>query len=92
MGKLKSYFEFEVRTTAVYAVFAVIMGYVSFVINNTAYATVAMAVVLLAVTAAMRFVWKIKEGPKWWLGNGAIVYIFLWMIVWTIFYNTYAII
>jgi len=38
---------------------------------------------------AMRAAFKIKEGAKWWLGNGVIVYIFLWLIVWTIFYNAY---
>ena len=87
---IKSYFETDIKTTLVYVASALIMGYVSFVINSTAYAAAAAIIVLLAVTAAMRFAWKIKEGPKWWLGNGAIVYLFLWMIIWTIFYNTYA--
>ena len=90
MGKIRSYFEMEIRTTLVYAVLAVVMGYVSFLINHTAYATLAALFVLLAGTVAMRFVWKIKEGAKWWLGNGAVVYIILWMIIWTILYNTYA--
>ena len=89
---IKSYFEFEVRTTTVYAVLAVAMGYVSFVINHTAYATVAALFVLVAATVLMRFAWKIKEGAKWWLGNGAIAYLVLWMIIWTVFYNTYAVI
>ena len=86
---IKSYFDMELRTTVVYTVAAIIMGYVSLAINHTAYATLAALVVLAAVTFAMRAVFKIKEGAKWWLGNGVIVYIFLWMIVWTIFYNAY---
>ena len=92
MGKIRSYFEVDIRTTLVYAVLAVLMGYVSFVINSTAYATIAAIFVLLASTVIMRAVWKVKEDAKWWLGNGAIAYLVLWMIVWTIFYNTYSIV
>ena len=86
---LKSYFDMELRTTSVYTVAAVIMGYVSLTINHTAYATLASLIVLVVVTLAMRAAFKIKEGAKWWLGNGVIVYLLLWMIVWTIFYNAY---
>ena len=86
---LKSYFDMELRTTAVYTVAAIIMGYVSLVISHTAYATLAALVVLAVLTLAMRALFRIKEGAKWWLGNGVIVYLFLWLIVWTIFYNAY---
>ncbi len=85
------YFDFELRTTAIYTIVAIIMGYTSYTMNHTTYATLAALVVLFAVTAAMRFLWKIKEGAKWWLANGAIVYLFVWVIVWTIFYNSYVI-
>lgn len=86
---IKSYFDIELRTTAVHTVIAIIMGYVSLAINNTAYATVASIIVLVIATFAMRTAFKIKEGAKWWLGNGVIVYLFVWLIVWTIFYNAY---
>lgn len=86
---LKSYFDFELRTVAVYSVAAIIMGFISLHINHTAYATIATVLVMLVLTFALRALWKIKEGAKWWLGNGVIVYFFLWLIVWTILYNTY---
>jgi hypothetical protein len=86
---IKSYFDFELRTTLVYSIVAIVMGYVSFLVNNTAYAALAALVVLGIATYAMRLVWKIKEDTRWWLGNGAIVYLFLWIVVWTIFHNTY---
>lgn len=88
---LKAYFDVEIRTTLVYTAVAIVMGYVSFVINHTAYAAVAAILVMVVATFAMRFIWKIKEGAKWWLANGGIVYLFLWIITWTIFYNTYLI-
>ena len=86
---LKSYFDMELRTVIVYVVVAVAMGYISLLINHTAYAALAALIVLAAATLAMRAVFKIKEGAKWWLGNGVIVYLFLWLIIWTIFYNAY---
>lgn len=88
---LKSYFDVELRMTLVYTVAAIIMGYVSFTINHTAYAALASIIVLIVLTLAMRAAFKIKEGARWWLGNGVIVYLFLWIIVWTIFYNAYVI-
>jgi len=30
---------------------------------------------------------KEKKDSKWWLGNGMIVYILLWFVSWTVFYN-----
>ncbi len=86
---LKSYFDMELRTTVVYTVVAILMGYVSLLINHTAFATLAAVIVLVIITLIMRAAFKIKEGPKWWLGNGVIVYLFLWLIVWTILYNAY---
>lgn len=86
---LKSYFDMELRTTVVYTIAAIIMGYASLAINHTAFATLAALAVLAVITLIMRRAFKIKEGAKWWLGNGVIVYLFLWMIVWTIFYNAY---
>ena len=85
------YFDSELRTTSIYTVVAILMGYISFTMNQTAYATLAALVVLVAVTFAMKFLWKIKEGARWWLANGAIVYLFVWLIVWTVFYNAYVI-
>jgi hypothetical protein len=28
-----------------------------------------------------------KQGIKWWLGNGAIIYLFIWLISWAFFLN-----
>ena len=88
---LKSYFDVELRTTLVYAVVGAVMGYVSFVINHTIYAAFAALAVLLGVTAVMQFAWKIKEDYKWWLGNGGLIYVFVWFVVWTLLYNVYVV-
>ena len=28
-----------------------------------------------------------KKGIKWWLSNGIIIYLFIWLIAWSVFYN-----
>ena len=28
-----------------------------------------------------------REGIKWWAANGMIIYLFVWFISWTLFYN-----
>ncbi|MFA4819464.1 MAG: hypothetical protein WC613_00730 [Candidatus Aenigmatarchaeota archaeon] len=86
---LKSYFDVELRTTVIYVIVAVVMGYVSIIINHTAFAALASIIVMVLLTFVLRAVFKIKQDAKWWLGNGVIVYLFLWIIVWTIFYNAY---
>ena len=89
---LKSYFDFELRTTTVYTAAAIVMGYLSLVISHTAYAAVAALVVMIVLTIVMRAVFKIKEDAKWWLGNGIIVYIFVWLVSWTVLYNVYVLV
>ena len=42
-------------------------------------------VVLIAATAAMKK--GVKKEKKWWFSNAVIIYIFMWFVVWTIFYN-----
>ena len=86
---LRSYFDIELRTTIVYAFVAVIMGYASMTVNNTAMAALMAIIILVVLTFVLRAAFKIKQDAKWWLGNGVIVYLFLWIIVWTIFYNAY---
>jgi sulfite exporter TauE/SafE len=86
---LKSYFDAELRTTLVYAIVGAIMGYVSLIINNTAYAFVAAAIGIVVITLVMAKIWKIKEDAKWWFGNGGFIYILIWLIVWTLLYNLY---
>jgi hypothetical protein len=28
-----------------------------------------------------------NKGIKWWIGNGAFIYLFIWLISWTFFFN-----
>lgn len=86
---LKKYFDVELKTTLVYAIAGIVMGYVSYTLNQTLYALFAAIAVMVGITVVMRYAWKIKEDFKWWLGNGGMIYLFVWFIVWTLLYNVY---
>jgi membrane associated rhomboid family serine protease len=86
-SKFKKYFDIDIRTTLIYAVLGIIAGYISFIINEAGYAALAMIIILVVAAFATKKLLKIKQDKKWWLGNAVIVYILLWLVVWTIFFN-----
>jgi hypothetical protein len=85
---IKKYFDEELKSTLIHSAVAIIAGYISFVINQPVLSFFVMLAVLLGTTFAARALLKVQKGFKWWLGNGVIVFIFVWLITWTIFYNT----
>ena len=84
---IKSYFDRELSTTAVLAVLGAIVGYVSFTLNNSSLSFLVMVVVAGAAILLLSKIRKVAVDIKWWLSNGLVVYILLWLVVWTIFYN-----
>lgn len=64
----------------------IIAGYLSFVLGRTLYAVgIAILILIISGFAAQKIVKQ--KGIKWWLGNGAILYLFFWLISWIAFYN-----
>jgi hypothetical protein len=84
---LKTYFDRELRSSIIFAIIGIVIGYASFMINNSAIAFVLMVVVAVVAKSVLQGIMKIKEDFKWWFGNGMVVYIILWLVSWTIFYN-----
>lgn len=85
--KLRAYFDRELLSTLVYALSAVIAGYLSFMLNQPRTAVVAAIAVIIVATLFIRYVLRIKEKYGWYIKNGIIVFLFMWFIVWTVFYN-----
>ena len=85
--KVKNYFDKELLSTLAYAIIAVIAGYLSFLLNQPKTALVVVPVFLAISTIFIRFILGIKEKYNWYMKNGAIVFLFVWFIVWTLFYN-----
>ncbi len=83
--RLKEYFDVELRTAVINLVAGAAVGYASFVINQPLMA-VLMAVVSVALLSLLlnKFV---KKGTKWWISNGAIIFLLAWFVTWTVFYD-----
>jgi hypothetical protein len=81
------YLNNEIKTTLSFSFLGIIVGYLSFLISNRIYGLVFAIVVLYAAMIIFKKLFNIKERlkSKWWLSNAVIVYIFIWLIVWSIF-------
>ncbi len=71
-----------------YVLFAIPSGYISFLVNNSLKAAVLALVMLIVATLFIRFVLRIKEKYGWYASNGALVFLFVDFVVWTVFYNS----
>ena len=84
---IKNYFDKELVSTIIHTVAGGVAGYLSYAARSPSYG-LAIAILGLAVTYLLvRTFLKVSEDQKWWLGNGFIIFLFSWLIVWTIFYN-----
>jgi hypothetical protein len=74
---------------SVHAVVAVVVGVISVYIASFSRSLFA-GVAGLAILAIMGFAtMKLAKGKKakWWLSNGVFVYLFMWFVSWTLFFN-----
>jgi len=81
----------EKITNTIFTIIGIILGYLSFVLTGITSSPELNVLILVAVLFLTKFILqqalKIKKPMNWWLSNGVVVCIFLWLIVWTIFYN-----
>ncbi len=64
-----------------------VLGYVSFALNMPLLSAAVALAAMAALNLSLRKLLKLEQDKKWWLGNAVAVYLFMWFIVWTIFYN-----
>ena len=85
---IKNYFDLELKSTITNAVIGGIVGYISFLVNQPIMNLVLAIAVLIITCFALKKLWKIDKERKWWISNAIIIFLFVWLIVWTVFYNT----
>jgi F0F1-type ATP synthase assembly protein I len=79
-----------------FAVFGVVVGVVSFLLNSYPYARTLALVTMIIMGAVVTYGTKraLKEKVsgtgKWW-ASPLIIYIFMWLIAWTILFNIYTV-
>ena len=82
---LKEYFDPELKATIAFSLIGIIVGYASFLLRNSLMSLGLAIGVMVAAYFVLNS--KLRKDTKWWLSNGAVVYIFLWILVWSIFYT-----
>lgn len=61
-------------------------GYISIFMGRALY-SLGLAVLILIITGYLtEFVLK-KKGIKWWMANGGVLYILVWLVSWIFFFN-----
>ena len=70
----------------VHTVIGIIAGYFSYILGEALYGIGIMIVFLLASGYLSEKLVR-KKGIKWWLGNGGIILIFIWLVSWIYFLN-----
>ncbi len=72
-----------------HAFLGILVGWLSIQLSAM-FGNIITVVIGLAIVIAFGYVLEMflgKKGIKWWLSNGMIVYLFIWLITWTVFYN-----
>jgi len=77
----------ETKSTIIYVVSGIMLGYISFLVKDNYIALVLAVAFLFIMAEILKRALKINEKFKWFLSNGGWVYIFIWFITWIIFYN-----
>ncbi len=71
----------ESKSVLVFFLFSVVAGIISSLFSNTI-GVVLGATILVLLSHVMSKI--MKKDLKWFLGNGIIIYIFFWIMAWTI--------
>ncbi len=73
----------------IHAVVAIMIGWVSVQVaaaSRTLFAGILGIVILLVIGYLIEKITG-KKGIKWWFGNGAIIYLLVWLVSWVYFFN-----
>jgi uncharacterized protein (DUF983 family) len=73
-------------SVVIHIIVGIVAGYLSFVLANV-WLGLGVMIALLLVTGFVTERFVKKKGIKWWMGNGGIIYIFVWVVSWIYFFN-----
>lgn len=76
----------EKLSTSVHSIAGAVAGYLSNFTGSPLHALGVAVILLLVVGNVMKQVVE-GDGSKWWIGNGAAPYIFMWLVFSVLFYN-----
>lgn len=70
----------------IHVVMGAVAGYLSMFMGRALY-SLGLAILILIITGySTEFILK-KRGIKWWMVNGGVLYILVWLVSWVFFFN-----
>ena len=70
----------------IHIVMGIVAGYFSIFLGRALYSLGFVILILIITGYATQFVLK-KKGIKWWMSNGGVIYILVWLVSWIFFFN-----
>ena len=70
-----------------HTILGVVVGYFSLYIGGAINALGLAVFVLVALIFTLKKALKITKDKKWWIGNGIVIYLFIWFVSWVLFFN-----
>jgi len=78
----------ENKSFAIHSVVGIFAGLVSFFLKDRL--TVLISIIVVeAILVKVLEKYLGKENAKWWISNGIWIYVFVWFISWSVFYNLF---
>ena len=75
------------KSTSIYVIAGIVIGYASFLINNEFLALGLAVVVMFLIAEILKRALKLDEKFRWFWSSGGWIYLFIWFITWVLFYN-----
>ena len=70
----------------IHVVMGAVSGYLSMFMGRALY-SLGLAILILIITGYSTELILKKKGIKWWMSNGGLLYILVWLVVWIFFFN-----
>lgn len=85
---MKEFSELNVSriSLGVHIVMGAVAGYLSMFMEGALY-SLGLAILILIITGYSTELILKKKGIKWWMSNGGVLYILVWLVAWIFFFN-----
>ena len=84
---IREYFDIDMRIAVLNVVAGAVVGYVSFVINEPLASFFVAVVAAALLSLSLNNLLKLNKDTKWWISNGLLIFIMVWFVSWTLFYD-----
>ncbi len=85
---MKEFSELNVSriSLGIHVVMGAVAGYLSMFMGMALY-SLGLAILILIITGYSTELILKKKGIKWWMSNGGVLYILVWLVAWIFFFN-----